>query len=558
MTEVFKVKHKRIFGILAVAVVLSLLILALPAITASAAPIITLSVEKGGVGDKITVEGNGFNPSIPPDHLYDVDIYFSSDVITVGDEINYYNNYYALVKQYVYTDDRGGFSKIIEIPAELSDSRNTADVHGGTYYFYITDEGNEEVKAYAEFTVIGISTLDPESGPVGTEVSLSGIGFDANNDVQVSYDGDKIDVTSGDRRFKSNGSFSSKVYIPASTSGEHVLAVEDNGGHIGQVKFTVEPEIDLSPSPASAGEELTITGSGFGGDADLFVYFDGDVVYITGDYDTNYCGGFVSKFIVPEVETGSYLVEVEDNVFNGASAMIDVGPGLVIIPETSAETPANVGDSFALSGTGFLPSHELTITYASETATFTTTSLTDGSFEYLFTVPASSGGEHTITVTDGTNTQEISFFVESTPPEAPAPLLPEMDTKAKSEAEFDWTDVSDPSLPISYELQVATNSQFTPDSILVNKIGLTTSSYTLDNQEKLESTSEDAPYYWRVRAKDAASNQSPWTSGTRFTVGGGFSMPGWLMYTLIAIGVVLVFFLGLWLGRRATSSEDYW
>jgi len=61
-----------------------------------------------------------------------------------------------------------------------------------------------------------------------------------------------------------------------------------------------------------------------------------------------------------------------------------------------------------------------------------------------------------------------------------------------------------------------------------------------------------------VRAKDAASNQSEWTSGTRFTVGVGFSFPGWLLYTLIAIGVVGVFILGLWLGRRSTISEDYY
>jgi hypothetical protein len=148
--------------------------------------------------------------------------------------------------------------------------------------------------------------------------------------------------------------------------------------------------------------------------------------------------------------------------------------------------------------------------------------------------------------------------MEAVPPEAPEPLLPEMDTKASSKAEFDWTDVSDTSLPVSYELQVSTNSQFTADSIVVNKIGLTTSTYTLSDEEELESTSEDAPYYWRVRAKDAASNPSAWSSGTRFTVGNGFHMPGWLTYTLIAIGAIFIFFLGLWLGRRSATSEDYY
>ncbi len=552
-------KHKKFFSILTVAVVLSLLMIAIPAIPASAAEVITLDVEKGEPGDQVTLDGTGFLKS-SGSYFYNVDIYFSEEVLDIGDELNYYHDIYALVKQYVYTDEDGEISKVIEIPAILGDSNNTAEVHGGTYYFYVTYGGEEVIVAYAEFTVIGITDAAPDSGPVGTEVEISGVGFVGNDDIVVLYDGSRIDIISGggDRRFKPNGSFTSRVEIPESTAGIHTLVVEDDADHSGQFSFTVEPSITLSPTSASSGDELTIIGSGFGEDSALFVYFDGEVVYITGDFDTNDSGSFESSFIVPEVEPGTYLVEVEDNSFNVVQAELEVGPALVINPITSLDTPANIGDTVELSGSGFEPEHELTIIYTSDPVTYTTTSLADGSFSYSFTVPPSPAGEHTISVSDGVSTRTVNFFVESTPPAAPTPVLPEMDTKASSKAEFDWTDVNDPSLPMTYELQVATNSQFTTDSIVVNKIGLTTSTYTLTDEEKLESTSEDAPYYWRVRTKDAAFNQSDWSSGTRFTVGGGFSMPSWLIYTLIAIGVVLVFFLGLWLGRRSTTEEDYW
>jgi len=554
------VKHKRFFSVLAVAVVLSLLMLAMSAIPASAASVISLDVDKGEPGDLVTVTGMDFIPTVEGQPPHYVDIYFSHDVLDVGDEIQYYEHIYEVVRQYVYTDQFGAFSKSIEIPAVLNDSKDTAEVQGGTYYFYVTYGGEEAIEAYAEFTVIGITDAAPDSGPVGTEVEISGVGFDSNDDIQVLYDGGIIDIISGggDRRFKANGSFTSRVRIPESVAGEHTLRVEDDAGHSGQVKFTVEPQITLSPSSASSGEEVTIIGSGFSEDADIVVYFDGDVIYITGDYDTNDYGGFESRFMVSEIEPGSYLVEVEDSAFNLAEAELEVGPGLDISPVTSIDTPGNVGDTVELSGDGFQPSHELTITYASDPVVFTTTSMSAGSFVYSFTVPPSPAGEHTISVSDDISTKEVSFFVESTPPEAPLPLLPEMDTKANSEAEFDWTDVSDASLPMTYELQVATNSQFTTDSIMVSKIGLTTSTYTLTDENELESAGEDAPYYWRVKAKDAASNSSEWTSGTRFTVGVSFSMPGWLIYTLIAIGAVLIFFLGLWLGRRSTASEDYW
>jgi hypothetical protein len=552
------VKCKKFFSILTVALILSLLMVAIPAIPASAIDeAITLDVEQGEPGDQIAISGSDFAISGGV-HFNYVYIYFSNDELEVGDEIDYYDNIYWRYLSQVYTDDEGEFSKPIEIPAVLSDSKNSAVVQGGTYYFYVTYSGDEVIKAYAEFTVIGITDYSPIKGPVGTEVEISGVGFDGNDDIQVSYDGDHIEIASGggDRRFKSNGSFTSRVVIPESVAGTHTLMVEDEGGHSSQVEFKVEPKITVSPAPASVGDEVTITGTGFGEDSELIVYFDGNIVYITGDYDTNDCGGFQANFIVPELEPGEYLVEVEDEDFNLAEAELDVGPGLEISPVTSAAAPGSVGDTVTISGSGFVSNATVEIKYDGALLATVETDGT-GNLVTTITIPSSSNGEHAITVSDGISTKGVSFFMESTPPEAPEPLKPETDAKADSKTEFDWTDVSDASMPVTYELQVSTNSQFT-DAILVRKIELTTSTYTLTDVEELVSTSEDAPYYWRVRSVDAASNQSAWSSGTSFTVGGGFHMPGWLTYTLIALGAVFIFFLGLWLGRRSTTSEDYY
>jgi hypothetical protein len=554
------VKCKRFFSILTVAVILSLLMVAIPTIPASAASVISLDVEKGEPGDIITISGTDFLASVEGTPPHYVDIYFSSDALDVGDELDYYDHFYEAVKEYVPTDEEGEFSKTIEIPAVLNDSKDSAAVQGGTYYFYVTYGGQELIEAYAEFTVIGITDCTPTKGPVGTEVELSGVGFDGNDEIAVFYDDESIEIASGggDRRFKSNGSFTSRVEIPASVAGSHTLTVEDEAGHSGQFDFTVQPKITIGPSPASSGAEVTINGTGFGDDFDLIVYFDGDVVYIKGDYDTNSLGSFESTFEVPEMDPGNYLVEVEDEGFNLASAELEVGPGLDINPVTSTTAPGHVGDVVELSGNGFQPNHELTITYSSDPVEFITTSLSDGSFYYEFTVPPSTAGEHAITVSDGVSVKGVSFFMEATPPEAPEPLLPELDAKADAETEFEWTDVSDASSPVTYELQVATNSQFTAESKLIYKIGLTTSTYTLSEEEKLQTAGEEAPYYWRVRAVDAASNQSEWSSGTKFTVGTSFHMPSWLTYTLIALGAVFIFFLGLWLGRRSATSEDYY
>ena len=132
-------------------------------------------------------------------------------------------------------------------------------------------------------------------------------------------------------------------------------------------------------------------------------------------------------------------------------------------------------------------------------------------------------------------------------------MLPEANTKADSVAYLDWGGVTDDS-GVTYTLQIATDDDFTTP-VLLEKAGLTQSEYTLTEEEKLESVGEDAPYYWRVRAVDGASNEGAWSATGAFHVGSSLSLPGWAKYTLIAVGGVAIGFLGFWLGRRSAYSS---
>lgn len=548
-------KHNRFFSILAVAVVLSLLMIAIPA-TPVLAGSITLNIEEGEIGTHISIEGENFNPASA------VYIYFSSQEVSTGDEIDdEVTAYYGPKRVVTYESGSpyggGTFSTTWDIPDILGDGDDEEVVHGGPYYIYTTYSGKNEILTIDEFTVIGIEQITPAEGPVGTRVEIEGVGFEDKEDISIKYDGVNVPIDSGDSETASNGGFTSYFLVPAGIAGVHTITakVEDKEGDF---QFTVLPAITIAPIAGAPGDQITVTGAGFGDKRDITVTFDGNAMDIGGDNDTDKYGSFEATFNVPEVDPETYEIEVKDDDGNKADIEFSISTSLTLSSGATAVSPGRVGEEVTLSGSGFRASWQITITYASTPVTFITNSLVDGSFSYTFEVPPSEGGMHIITVTDGENTDQTSFFMEMTPPEPPAPLLPEMDTKAKSKAEFDWADVSDDSLPMTYELQVATNSQFTPDSILVSKIGLPTSTYTLSDAEELESTGEEAPYHWRVRAKDAASNQSEWSSGTRFTVGVSFSMPGWLIYTLIGIGAIIIFFLGLWLGRRATASEDYW
>lgn len=538
-------KYNRFFRTLAVAVVLSLLMFAVPATPALAA-VETLEVFpiNGEVGDNVGVIGNDFYQGLT------VYIYFSSQYAKAGDFIDDDVTAYEKVRT-VTAGPEGYFNTyfVDGVPDRLTDGDDRETVHSGYYYVYAADS-DDEILATAEFTVRG-AELDPTEGPVGTEVEIDGIGFQENRGIVVEYDGAGVDIVSGDEKTDDYGEFSSTIIIPESTAGDHTIRVR--AYYIVEIEFTVEPTLDISQTSGVVGDEVTAIGTGFGYNKSVTITFSG--IEVATD-ETNEDGSFETAFEVPEVGPGTYEVKARDKSNNEGSTAFTITTNLAISPVTTADSPGHVGQSVTVSGAGFKPSWQITVTYASTPVVFNTTSLEDGSFSYTFEVPPSEAGPHTITATDGVSTpMQVVFFMESTPPGIPLPLLPLVDEKAEPEAYFDWESVTDDSGPVTYDLQVATDADFT--NILVNKTELTTSEYTLTEGEKLESTSEEEPYYWRVGAVDAASNASDWSDAGTFYVGFSFHMQSWLLYTLIGIGVIVVFFLGFWLGRR-TIPEDYY
>ena len=118
---------------------------------------------------------------------------------------------------------------------------------------------------------------------------------------------------------------------------------------------------------------------------------------------------------------------------------------------------------------------------------------------------------------------------------------------------FEWSDVSDESLPVTYELQVADKPDFSTGAIILKKEQLSRSAYTAtsEDMEKLEVSK--TPYYWRVRATDSASNLGEWASPSTFMVAAAF--PGWALYTLIALGVIILVALGFLLNMKLSRSR---
>ena len=81
--------------------------------------------------------------------------------------------------------------------------------------------------------------------------------------------------------------------------------------------------------------------------------------------------------------------------------------------------------------------------------------------------------------------------MEPAAPPTPQPLLPLGGDKPEQPVQFDWADVIDPSLPLTYTLQIARDENFT--DMVLERTGLTESAYTMAEEEKLESTKKESP-----------------------------------------------------------------
>jgi len=529
---------RRIFRVAAMALLLCLLVIALPASPALAAEQIDLDPDEGEIDDRIDIEGEDFNEDS------DVDIYFSSEEADEGDDIDDDVENYELVRSSILVDEYGELDTYFYVPDELTDGEDDEDVSSGTYYVYVTYYDNDNIEAVAEFEVIAAELeLNPDEGPVGTEVKITGADFTDDEEIIVEYDGDEIDIESGDDETDRDGEFQCTIIIPESTAGEHTITVTDESDVEAEAEFTVEQEITVTPAEGPPGQTVTVEGTGFDGRVDVTIEFDGKEV---AEDETDRDGSFSVTFTIPAKGPGNYKIRAEDEDRNRDEVSFNIATEISL-----SRTTGNVGSEVTISGIGFTPNTTLTVTYASEPVVVaTTTTDATGDFSATFTVPKSKHGEHTITASDSTGiTSKTTFTMESTPPEAPLPLIPQEGARAKSQAFFEWESVTDPS-GISYTLQVATCENFT--DIVLERTELSESEYTLTEEEKLESTSSEAPYYWRVRAVDGAENASDWTTARAFYVGSAFFalFEGWKLYAVIGLAVVLLVLIITLLTRR--------
>ncbi len=490
-------------------------------------PLITISQNIGPVGTEVTIGGSGFAASS------NITLFYDNDEVDTA-----------------RTDANGSFAGIkIDIPASPK----------GSHTIMAKDaSSNQDSKNFAVTPAI---TLTPASGFVGSPVVISGTGFAAST--SSSFIG--VSLTMGATGIQptgtsiintdENGSFSATFAMPPATHGEHIIQARDSAENTAQAVIAVSQKLVLGASGGFAGDQVSLTGTGFAGSKTVTIDFGGQALSTQpAAVVTDSTGSFSASVSIPFKPAGTYAINVTDGT-NQASASFTAAAFAAIDKVTTQNDPGFVGMDLSVTGSGFKASSGITIALGASTLA---TGQTDGngSFGISFRMPAATAGEHKITASDGTTTKEFTFFMDAQAPPSPSLLEPANASKPKQPLTFSWNAVTDIS-GVTYDLQVSRDAGFT--TLVMEKTGLTDTEYAMTEDERLDSASASAPYQWRVRAVDSAGNKGVWTTPATFTI--GFIWPMWLTFVLFGVALLVVLYIGMRIGSRialkATEYEGY-
>jgi hypothetical protein len=145
-----------------------------------------------------------------------------------------------------------------------------------------------------------VITLIPTSGPVLTEVAITGTGFDPNQVVTITFGS----INLGTVTTNSIGSFSATFNVPLSSSigDQTVKASQGSNSATKTFKVTalVNPVISIDPTFGPVGTPVDIAGAGFDPSSTVVVTFNGTAVTTTpATVSTTSNGFFLANFTVP-------------------------------------------------------------------------------------------------------------------------------------------------------------------------------------------------------------------------------------------------------------------
>ncbi len=238
--------------------------------------------------------------------------------------------------------------------------------------------------------------LSPDSGPVGTDVLLTGKVADGSF-VSIHWDDQTLDLKVP---IKADGELNYRFKVPHSVRGKHTITIRQfstsSNRELASVTFTVTPQVKIFPDIGTAYTPLTITGTGFAAfEKNIKIIWDDKI--LLSSTNANQFGSWGVTCEAPDKTKGEHFISVSGSITTAQ----EVGTLKFIVAPVAKVEPLSgpVGTEVKIRGFGFRTGEDgITITYVNEIIECNIVGGADGSWDSTITIPPSTAGYHIIGV----------------------------------------------------------------------------------------------------------------------------------------------------------------
>ncbi len=261
-----------------------------------------------------------------------------------------------------------------------------------------------------EFEVLPSIKISAKEGYVGSSLTVTGAGFNANETgIEVTLGGNAIATGV---MADSKGNWQSTFTIPLSYSGAKVV---DAGGttpvaEVDNKSFTVLSKIDINPAAGGVGTMVGVAGTGFGGsESGISITYDG--LRVKTGIAADSTGSWQSSFFIPTSTKGGHRINSYGDVTGESSV---AGVSFTVAPTLKLELASGqlgdairVDDDFWASGIGFEQNEGgVRVTFDGVMVTSGIVADANGSWSVRLKVPLSSQGKHIVDAAGNTTKSE--------------------------------------------------------------------------------------------------------------------------------------------------------
>ncbi|MBN2238701.1 MAG: IPT/TIG domain-containing protein [Dehalococcoidales bacterium] len=405
-------------------------------------------------------------------------------------------------------------------------------------------------------------TVFPNTSPPGEEITIQGYGFNPDTEIRLSmFDTHSlIDIVSTQpTQIVTNhgGNFTALFTVPYCPANDYIVEASDNVSRAGAT-LTATSLGNFDRSIGFQGSTVTFNGTGF--PANRFAVFSFDNIPMA-ESKTDDTGSINVSFSIPPCQPGEHFVSVTDGTITQRFCFTVLSKAQLSVNRNFARA----GSEILLTGTGFFPGKVAIVSFDDTPVTEAAISNSEN-FSSRFTVPACTSGTHVISVTDGTNTISQNLDVQSTEIQFLPPKLitPDQYTVSGSEVILAWKNLNDLD-GIKYTLQIAEDSSFNPDTMIVEKGNMAETEYIFNYAVNTSSNYGPVTFFWRVKSI-GSSLTSEWSEARGFCIkplgyteeaGTAIEAKSSIFsYSVLAEAAALVMMLLFWLIRKKRRQNQ--